>query len=129
MVHGLLSLRSRNAFGNIALGSCLIGLCIAFLLDKNALLALGTAVCLLLASVTCLFACLAPHREMDDEMSVVHDGRAAGHALRITLTAVGALCAVSMASGMQVDFTAASLGFIGFALLVYGIVFGWLERS
>jgi hypothetical protein len=66
---------------------------------------------------------------MDDEMSVVHDGRAAGHALRITLTAVGALCAVSMATGMQVDFTAVSLGFIGFALLVYGIVFGWLERS
>jgi hypothetical protein len=129
MVHGLLSLRSRNSFGNIALGSCLIGLCIAFLLDKNVLLGLGAAVCLLLASVVCLFACLAPHREMADEMSEAHDGRAAGHAFRITLAAVGAMCAVSMATGMQVDFIAASLGFIGLGLLVYGIVFGWLERS
>ena len=128
MMHELLSIKSRNVFGNIAMGSCLMGLCIALLLNNSSLLAPGAAVCLLLVSVACLFACLYPHREMADEMSVVHDGQAAVHALRITLIALGSACAASIITGARVDFTAAGLGFIGFGLFVYGIVFWWLER-
>ena len=128
-MHGLLSVRNRNAFGNIALGLCLIGLCITLFLDKSSLLALGAAGCLLLVSLACLFACLCPRRETADEMSAAHDGQAAGHALRITLAAVGAVCAISMATGMQVNFSVAGIGLVGFGLLAYGIIFGWLERQ
>lgn len=128
MMHGLLSLRNRSAFGNVAIGLCLVGLGAALLLDPNRMLVCGIAFCLLLVSAVSLFACLAPRREMCDEMSVSHDGQAAGHALRITFIAVGVACAMSMATGVQVDFSAAGIGFIGFGLLTYGVVFGWLER-
>ncbi|MDO4807266.1 MAG: hypothetical protein Q4A07_08460 [Coriobacteriales bacterium] len=128
MMHGLLSLKNRSAFGNVAIGLCLVGLGAALLLDPNTMLACGIASCLLLVSVFSLFACLAPRREMPDEMSMVHDGQAAGHALRITFIAVGVACAASMATGVRVDFSAAGVGFIGLGLLTYGVVFGWLER-
>ena len=128
MAHDLLSLRSRNSFGNVALGLCLIGLGLARNLDSNCPLALGAAICPLIISVAALLACLSPCREMPDEMSEAHDGQAAGHALRITLIAVGATCAMSIVMDVRLDFTAASLGLIGFGLLVYGGIFGWLER-
>ena len=128
MAHDLLSLRSRNSFGNVAMGLCLVGLGLARILDPGCPLALGAAICLLVTSVVALLACLSPRREMPDEMSEAHDGQAAGHALRITLIAVGATCAVSMIMDLRLDFTSASLGLIGFGLLVYGSIFGWLER-
>lgn len=128
MSHGFLSVKSRCAYGNVAIGLCLIALGMVRLLNPTSLLVLGAAICLLLVCVASLLANSAPRREMPDEMSEVHDGHAAGHALRITLIVTGLLCAASMCTSIKVDLATTGLGFVGFGLLVYGIVFGWLER-
>lgn len=128
MVRDMYSLKSRYAFGNVAIGLCLIALSLARVLDKGSLLALVAAACLLLVTILSLFACLSPRREATDEMYEAHDGQAAGHALRATLIVVGLICAASVVTSVKVDLAAAGLGVIGFGLLAYGIVFGWLER-
>lgn len=128
MGHAVFSVKSRFAYGNVAIGLCLIALGMVRLLNPTSLLVLGAAICLLLVCVASLLANSSSHREMSDEMSVANDGRAAGHALRITLIVTGLLCAASMCTSIKVDLATAGLGFVGFGLLVYGIVFGWLER-
>ncbi len=128
MFHNMYSLKGRYAVGSVAIGLCVIALCVARIFGKSSLFALAAAVCLFLVSILSLFACLSPHREATDEMYEAHDGQAAGHTLRITLIAAGLICAASIVTDAKVDLAAASLGLIGFGLLTYGVVFGWLER-
>lgn len=128
MVQNLYSLKARYAVGSAAIGLCLIVFCVARIFDSHSSFALGAAVCLLPISILSLIACLSPHREASDEMYEAHDGQAAGHTLRILLIAAGIVCAISFVANIKVDLTTASLGLIGFGLLIYGIVFGWLER-
>lgn len=128
MARGLLSLRNRFAFGNAAIGLCLVSLGVIRLFDSSSLLALGASVLLLLTSVAAFLACFSSRREMPDEMSEAHDGVAAGHALRITLIVAGVLCVACMITNVKIDFASAALGLIGFGLLAYGAIFGWLER-
>lgn len=128
MAHDLFSIKGRYAFGSAAIGLCLIVFGVVRVVDKSGLLALGAAVCLLLVATLSLIACLSPRREASDEMYEVHDGQAAGHALRVTLIATSIICAAGIVTNVKVDLAVASLELIGLALLTYGIVFGWLER-
>lgn len=128
MIHGMYSLKGRYAFGSAAIGLCLIALGVARIFDKGSLLALAAAASLLLVSALSLFASLSPRREASDEMSEAHDGQAAGHTLRATLIVMSLICTASIATNAKVDLASAGLGVIGFGLLTYGIVFGWLER-
>ena len=128
MSQDVFSIRRSGAFGNIAIGVCLIVLGVARLLNPDGWLTLGAATCLLAFAGLALFVRLSPRRETFDEMAMTHDGMAAGHALRITLIAAGLSCAVSMLTNAKVDLAAAGLGFVGFGLLIYGIAFAWLER-
>ena len=125
---GVLSIRYHHAFGNIAIGAALLILSIARTLNPNSWLTLVASVCLLALAALSLFVCLSPHHEPPDEMTVAHDGVAAGHALRATLIVAGATCATSMALGAKMDFTTISMGLMGFGLLAYGAIFAWLER-
>lgn len=128
MGQGVFSIRRSGAFGNMAIGVCLIALGATRLLNPDGWLTLGTAMCLLAIAGLALYVCLSPRRETPDEMAVAHDGMAAGHALRITLIAADLGCAVSMLTNAKVDLAGAGLGFVGIGLLTYGIAFAWLER-
>ena len=128
MNQSLFSIRHHNAFGNMAIGTCLIVLGVFRFLNPGSWLTLGVAMCLLVFAGISFFVCLSPRRETPDEMAVAHDGIAAGHALRIILIAACIGCALSMVANAKVDLAAASLGFVGIGLLVYGAVFAWLER-
>ena len=128
MAHDIYSIRSRAGFGNVAIGACLVVLSASLALDPKSWLLLCAATCLLVLGSLSLFACLNPRREESDEMSVAHDGQAAGHALRITLIGVGLACLASMIVNVRVNVAAFGLGIIGFALLTYGVVFASLER-
>ena len=128
MSQGVFSIRRSGAFGNMAIGVCLIALGVARLINPNGWLALGAAICLLAFAGLGLCVCLSPRRETPDEMAMTHDGMAAGHALRITLISAGLCCAVSMFTNAKVDLAGAGLGFVGIGLLTYGITFAWLER-
>ncbi|MBR3318384.1 MAG: hypothetical protein IKG21_11255 [Atopobiaceae bacterium] len=128
MIRKMFSLRNRLAFGNVTIGLCLISLGIARIVIPDRLFTFGAAVYLLLVSVLALVASLSPLREMPDEMSAMHDGQAAAHTLRFFLAVMGLLCALSMSANIELDFAGVGLGLIGFGLLVYGVVFGWLER-
>ena len=128
MGQGVFSIRRSGAFGNMAIGVCLIALGVSRLLNPNGWLSLGAAICLLAFAGLGLYVCLSPRRETPDEMAVAHDGMAAGHAFRITLIAAGLGCAASMLTNAKVDLASAGLGFVGIGLLVYGIAFAWLER-
>ena len=128
MSQGVFSIKRSGAFGNMAIGVCLIALGVTRLLNPDGWLTLGVAICLLAIAGVALFACLSPRRETPDEMAVAHDGMAAGHALRITLIAAGLGCAASMLTNAKIDLASAGLGFVGIGLLTYGIAFAWLER-
>ena len=128
MGQGVFSIRRSGAFGNMAIGVCLIALGVSRVLNPNGWLSLGAAICLLAFAGLGLYVCLSPRRETPDEMAVAHDGMAAGHAFRITLIAAGLGCAASMLTNAKVDLASAGLGFVGIGLLVYGIAFAWLER-
>lgn len=128
MVHNMYSLKARYAVGSVAIGLCLAVFCVARIFDSYSSLAFGAAVCLLPVSILSLIACLSPRREASDEMYETHDGQAAGHTLRIILIAAGIVCAISIVTNIKVDLATASLGLMSFGLLIYGIVFGWLER-
>ena len=128
MGQGVFSIRRSGAFGNMAIGVCLIALGVSRLLNPTSWITLAAAVCLLAFAGFALFVCLSPRRETPDEMAVAHDGMAAGHAFRITLIAAGLGCAASMLTNAKLDFASASLGFAGIGLLVYGITVAWLER-
>ena len=128
MGQGVFSIRRSGAFGNMAIGVCLIALGVSRLLNPTSWITLAAAVCLLASTGFALFVCLSPRRETPDEMAVAHDGMAAGHALRITLISAGLCCAASMLTNAKVDLAGAGLGFVGIGLLTYGIAFAWLER-
>ncbi len=128
MSQDLFSIKRSGAFGNMAIGVCLIVLGATRLLNPDGWPTLCAAMCLLALAGRALFVCLSPRREAPDEMAVAHDGAAAGHALRITLVAAGLGCAASMLTNAKVDLAGAGLGFIGIGLLTYGIAFAWLER-
>ncbi|MBR3328660.1 MAG: hypothetical protein IKG22_15205 [Atopobiaceae bacterium] len=128
MTHGIYSIKSHTAFGNMAIGVCLVALSATRIIGPNSWLGLCMAVCLLAFSSLSLFVCLSPRREKPDEMSMAHDGVAAGHALRTTLAVTCLACVAGLITNIRVDAAALCLGIIGFGLLVYGTTFAWLER-
>ena len=128
MSQNVFSIRRSNAFGNMAIGACLIALGVMRLLNPDDWLTLGAAICLLAIAGLALYVCLSPRRETPDEMAVAHDGMAAGHALRITLIVASLGCAVSMFTNAKVDLAGVGLGFVGVSLFIYGAAFAWLER-
>ena len=128
MAYDIYSIRSRAGVGNVAIGACLVALSAFLALNPSSWLTLCAAICLLVLGSLSLFTCLSPRREESDEMSVAHDGQAAGHAFRITLIGVGLACLASIIVNVRVNVAAFGIGIIGFALLTYGIAFASLER-
>ena len=129
MTPDILTIKSRNAYGNIGAGICLLGFGAALELGSTALSPLLCAVFLLVVASTSFAACFARNRERADEMSTAHDGQAASFALKTTLIALGIACCIGIPTGMKVELVPACCLALGFGLTLYGCSFAWLERG
>ena len=128
MPSSLLTLKSRNLYGNIGAGMCLLVVGLALALRRDETASLLCAVLLLALAGAALGACLSRRRERADEMSAIHDGQASAFALKTTLIALGVLCCLGIVADITVNLGAACCLAVGFALTLYGVSFAWLER-
>ena len=128
----LLSIKSRNLYGNIGLGCCLLALGASRIAAPPSSAAWGCglvcAVLLLVVAGFTLRSCISASRERDDEMSRQNAGRASTTALWSTLIAIGVACSAGMAFNLTVDLASSAFVVIGLALVIYGVTFAWLER-
>lgn len=125
----ILSIKFRNLYGNIVSGCCLIALGVWRVIAPASPALLGFSILLLVLAGINLWSCLSKSREHEDEMAERDSSHAAAIALWTTLSACGITGAFGVAFGLSVDLASATYVFIGFALVVYGVTFSWLERA
>ena len=129
MTKTLFSIKGHNAYGNIGAGACLLALGIALSFGTNDIASVLCAICLLVVAGVSLYACLSQKHEAADEMSEIHDGRAASFALKTTLIVLGIACCVGLFCGTAFNLAAVCCLTIGLAMLLYGCAFAWYERG
>lgn len=128
MRRSILSIKWRNAYGNIGSGVCLLVLGVALFAGTMEDMGLASAMSLLVCSGTALYACLSKNREMLDEMAVADERAAASLAIKAVLALLGLAACAGMALEAQVSLGALACVTIGGAMVAYGVSFAWLER-
>ena len=129
MSRSLLTVKAWNLYGNVALGASALALGLAWVLDASGFFVFAAACSVVVIGCFSLVVCLSKRREPFDEMAVVHDGFASSAALMTVLIAIGVFCIWRMLCNPGVETGFFCCAFIGFGLLVRGIVFAWLERG
>lgn len=129
MTRKLLSVRSQNLYGYVALGTCALSLGLAWGLSVNGLTVLIDASLTIALGILSLAVCLSGKGEPFDEMAVAHAGSASSAALTATLTGVGLACLGGLYAHQTFDPGCACCICIGFGLVARGVVFEFLERE
>lgn len=124
----VLSIKWRNAYGNIGSGVCLLALGRALFAGTMEYMGLASAVLLLICSGTALYACFSKNSEILDEMAVADERAAASLAIKAMLALLGLAACAGLAFGTQVSLGALACVTIGGAMVAYGASFAWLER-
>ncbi|MDO4537957.1 MAG: hypothetical protein Q4B54_07330 [Coriobacteriales bacterium] len=124
----ILSIKWRNAYGNIGSGVCLLVLGLSLFAGTMGYMGLASAVSLLACSGTALYACLSKNREMLDEMAIADEREAASFAIKAALILLGLAACAGLTFGTRVSLDALACVAIGGALVAYGVSFAWLER-
>lgn len=128
MRNSILSIKWRNAYGNIGSGACLLVLGLTLFAGAMEYVGLTSAVFLLACSGMALYACLSKNREMLDEMAVADERAAASFAIKAVLVLLGLAACAGLAFGTRVNLGALACVIIGGAMVTYGVSFAWLER-
>ena len=128
MRSSILSIKWRNAYGNIGSGSCLLLLGLVLFTGTMEYVGLASAVFLLICSGTALYACLSKNREMFDEMAAADERAAASLAIKAVLILLGLAACAGLLFGTRASLGALACVTIGVAMLAYGVSFAWLER-
>jgi hypothetical protein len=128
MRSSILSIKWRNAYGNIGSGVCLLVLGLTLFAGAMEYVGLARAIILLVCSGMALYACLSKDRERLDEMAVTDERAAASFAIKAVLVLLGLAACAGLAFGARVDLGAVACVTIGGAMVAYGVSFAWLER-
>ena len=129
MASNILSIRGHNVYGNICVGVCLLASGLSLNGGGEGFAPLLCFLGLLMFAGLSFAACISRHHEPSDEMSIAHDGQAASFALRLTLITIGMLCCLGIVTGATISLDVACCIALGFAMLLYGCAFAWLERG
>ena len=128
MRSSILSIKWRNAYGNIGSGVCLLVLGLVLFAGAMESVGLASAALLLICAGTALYACLSKNRELLDEMAVADEQAAASFAIKAVLVVLGLAACAGLVFGTRVSLGALACVTIGGAMVVYGVSFAWLER-